>query len=370
MKVAVVGAGAVGLSAAWALTRRGHEVLVLDQGAIPNPLGASFDEHRLIRPHYGALDGYAALVPAALEAWQRLWDTLGRRHLAPNGALALGLPGDGFAEASERSFRALGIPCERVEGPALAERFPYFRWQSGVWALYSPLGGVLFADRIVGGLADWLRGQGVALRPDSRVVALDAGTGRLELADGGREQADALVVAGGAWAGKLLPELAGQRPMRQIVAFVEPPARLAEAWRRAPALTHLASGPSAYCAPPLDGTRLKFGRGELRRPADPDGAAPLGADEPAAVFEPFRPLLADFDDYRLLGGKVCRYALSPDGERFLPLARDRLVAVAGCSGHMFKFAALMGERLAEAATGGLGGADFEAWARGEVPAAA
>ena len=49
MKVTVVGAGIMGLSAAWALSRRGHDVTVLDQGPVPNPRGASVDQHRLIR---------------------------------------------------------------------------------------------------------------------------------------------------------------------------------------------------------------------------------------------------------------------------------------------------------------------------------
>ncbi len=364
MKVAVVGAGAVGLSAAWALTRLGHEALVFDQGPIPNPAGASVDEHRLLRPHYGALDGYAALVPPALEAWERLWQSLGRRHFAPSGALALGLPDDDFAEASRGSLERLGIPVECLEGAELAERYPFFRWPPGVWALYSPLGGVLFAERIVAGLAGWLTGQGVALFPETGVAAVEGGG--VTLADGRRESVDAVVVAAGAWAGKLLPALAGQRPMRQVVAYVEPPARLAEAWRRAPALTHLEAGPSAYCAPPLEGTRLKFGRGDWRRPSDPDAVAPLADGEAAALFARFGELLVDSGDYRLLGGRTCRYALGPDGERFLPYAGEGVVAIAGCGGHLFKFAALMGERLAAAAAGALSGRAFEAWARGET----
>ena len=49
MRVIVVGAGIVGLSAAWALRKAGHEPLLLDQGPIPNPIASSNDHHRLIR---------------------------------------------------------------------------------------------------------------------------------------------------------------------------------------------------------------------------------------------------------------------------------------------------------------------------------
>ncbi len=38
MKIGIVGAGINGLCTAWALSKRGHDVTVFDQGPIPNPL--------------------------------------------------------------------------------------------------------------------------------------------------------------------------------------------------------------------------------------------------------------------------------------------------------------------------------------------
>ncbi|MEO1116109.1 MAG: FAD-dependent oxidoreductase, partial [Pseudomonadota bacterium] len=48
MTIVVVGAGISGLSTAWALTKRGINVTLLEQGPIPNPLSASGDQHRII----------------------------------------------------------------------------------------------------------------------------------------------------------------------------------------------------------------------------------------------------------------------------------------------------------------------------------
>ena len=53
MRVIVVGAGIAGLSTAWSLVKRGHQVTLLEQGEIPNPLAASGDHHRIIRRAYG-----------------------------------------------------------------------------------------------------------------------------------------------------------------------------------------------------------------------------------------------------------------------------------------------------------------------------
>ncbi len=49
MKTIIVGGGIMGLSTAWGLAREGHEVELFEQGALPNPLASSVDEHRLIR---------------------------------------------------------------------------------------------------------------------------------------------------------------------------------------------------------------------------------------------------------------------------------------------------------------------------------
>ena len=90
MKVAVVGAGIAGLSTAWSLNRRGHEVTLFEQAPqIPNPYAASGDQHRIIRRAYAGADGYARTITEAFEAWGELWADLGRQHYAPCGVLGI-----------------------------------------------------------------------------------------------------------------------------------------------------------------------------------------------------------------------------------------------------------------------------------------
>ncbi len=105
MKVTIVGAGIVGLSAAWQLVRRGHEVTVLDQGPIPNPGSASFDQHRMIRPQYGPQADYTRLHRDALATWDRIWADLGTVNFAATGVLAIDLGDTEWTQKTVCSLR-------------------------------------------------------------------------------------------------------------------------------------------------------------------------------------------------------------------------------------------------------------------------
>ena len=364
MRVLIVGGGIVGLSTAWALVRAGHEPLLLERGALPHEGAASYDQHRLIRLPYADQLGYCAMVVDALKAWERLWDDLGETHYAEVGSLALSTAENDWADRSRLTLDRLGLDYQTLDAKDLEARCPFLKLPAGAWGLFNETGGLLFAARIVEALVRYLRHRGVTLREDCRVVSVDPAAGSLALEDGSRESAEAIVVTAGAWTAKLFPELARRAvPHRQVLAYMEAPEAHAEAWAAAPALVDLASDLGLYAAPPVGGTELKFGAEVHRRPGDPDKLDPLGAGEAAELAAGFRPLLKDFDDYRVLRGQVCPYALAPDN-RFVTERNGNVTVVGGCSGHMFKFGALVGEELALTATGERSYEDFRLWAEG------
>ncbi len=364
MKVFIVGGGIVGLSTAWALVSQGHDPVVFDQGPLPHPEGASYDQHRLIRLPYGDAAGYCAMVLDAFAAWQRLWDDLGESHYAELGSLAISTAEGDWTDLSRLTLDRLGLDYETLDAQQIQDRCPFLSPPPDAWGLVNPRGGLLFAAPIVEALVRYLNHRGVALREETRIVSVDPGSGSLALEDGGRETAEAVVVAAGAWTAKLLPELARRAvPQRQVVSYLEAPETYAEAWAEAPVLVHLTNEADLYAAPPVAGTELKFGMAEHRRPTDPDNLDPLDETEAATIAAAFRPLIKDFDDYRVLRGQRCPYGESPDN-RFVAERSGGVTVIGGCSGHMFKFGALMGEQLAKVATGELDFADFQPWAEG------
>jgi glycine/D-amino acid oxidase-like deaminating enzyme len=372
LRVIVVGAGIVGLSAAWALGCAGHEPVLLERGPIPNPMAASHDRHRLIRLAHSAGDGRNLIIHDAYAAWDRLWADLGRSHYAETGMLLTARDPSDWAVACRAGFDRTGTRYEIWDREHLARRCPFLALTDRDWGLHTARGGALFADRIVHDLAGLLERRGVALRPNARVAAIEPERATVTLEGGERLDADAVIVAGGGWTGKLLPALAPRlEPRRAVVFYLEPPPDLAAGWEDAPCFLDFGGADDLYLVPPLDGIPLKFGAGSTSYSEDPDAPRALRPDEPERLLACLRPYLRDLDRYQVVDHRVCMYCFSPD-ERFVAgtLADSRLAYATGCSGQMFKFGAVMGEQLAAAATGRLSGQGLARWAVGEVTAAA
>ena len=369
----VLGAGIMGLSAAWGLRRRGWSVTVVEQDTVPNPRGASCDHHRLIRHAYGASEGYMRMVDDAYAAWDVLWAETGATHYVETGVLALAsATGTGWMTSSRAGLTALGRPLEPIDAAAVAARFPMFDPATVAEGMHMPRGGVLLAERIVAALARRCAALGVEFR-QARVTEADPERGRLTLEDGDTAEGDLLVLAAGPWAPRLLPGLGGRvAASRQIIVYLEPPERLRPAWAAAPMLLDRGTtGVGFYGVPPVAGTPLKIGDHRFTCDGDPETdpreASPAERD---GILTLAATRLRDLGDYRVLGARACYYDVEPE-ERFIlePLGARALV-MSGFSGHGFKFGALLGLALAQAAGDPILTAGLGPWAAGRAPAPA
>jgi sarcosine oxidase subunit beta len=363
----VLGGGVMGLASAWALSRAGYAVRVVEQDPVPNPRGSSVDDHRLIRHAYGAARGYMRMIDPAYAAWTLLFEEAGETAHVLTGVLALANAPNPWLAESRAALREDGHAVEDLDAATIAARYPYLSAEGLADAFHLPGGGVLLARRIVEMLSRVLGRRGVGIRR-GRAVLVDPARAGLVLEDGTRLQADLLVVAAGPWAPRLMPSLAARvRPTRQILVRLAPPPEHEAAWRQAPMLLDLAEDGGFYAVPPVAGTPLKIGDHRFAPTGDPDAPRAATAEEAAEILDFARPRILGLDRYRVLSAAACYYDVEAE-ERFVVERLDgRAFVMSGFSGHGFKFAALLGLALARAAGDAELAAALPGWSAGANP---
>lgn len=353
MKVIVVGGGIVGLSTAYALTKGGIDVTLLERGPIPNPLASSSDHHRIIRSTYSDQEGYTVRMGEAHIAWQRLWDDLDgsqHRYYAPTGILTLCENDGDFGDTSRKTMDALGLPYELLDGvDAVEARYPFLNAADIRFGLVTD-GGALMANTILTELAAWLRMNGATVLEHAPVEAVDGRTGTVSLSDGRSLSADTVVVAAGPHTLRLMPDLTQSlTAVRTHVVYADPPDHLKPSWVEGPCWTHLGGSVHLWGIAPVAGLPLKLGNGDLARPDDDLSHRPITPDEIDALMTSFSRRLRDIHQYKVRWGLTNHWTMAPD-DAFLLTRRDRAVIVSACSGHGFKFGALTGQDVADAIT--------------------
>jgi len=358
----VLGGGIMGLCAAWGLARLGFAVTIVEQDAIPNARGSSVDDHRLIRHAYGAQRGYMRMVDDAYAAWDALWADLGQVLHVPTGVLALDEGAGAWLPETRAALRADARAFDDLTAHDVAARFPLLDGAGIADALHMAPGGVLLAGRIVAALARHLQGRGVRFRR-ARVRDLAQG---LVLEDGTVLTADAMVVAAGPWAPRLLPRLP-VTPSAQVVVRLRP---ADPAWGRMPMILDLSAAGGFYMVPPVAGTPLKIGDHSFSLTGDPDAADRTpDAREVERILSLASRRLRGLHDMARAGAGTCFYDVEPR-EEFILRREGPFWAMSGFSGHGFKFGAVLGLRLARTIATQDNPAVLAAWAAGQesIPA--
>jgi sarcosine oxidase len=325
-RVAVVGGGIMGSAAAWALTARGADVTVYEQFELDHARGSSHGRSRIVRLSYPDA-GWVRLARESMDAWRELERESETELLELQGILELGTS---LEQSSARGLDQCGVEYRLLDANGVRELGAVL--PDGWVALFQPEAGIVRADLARQAFLDVARGRGAQVQTGRRIESTD------EL------DADVVVVTAGAWVRRLVPDVPVE-VTRETLAYFRRDGPVGPAIVE---LNEVTRGHGTYSLPdPLHG--VKAGLHHVGPVTDPDedGEADEAAVAQVAAWIGDRLLGVDPEP---IGAETCLYTSTADGS-FVLERRGRVVVGSACSGHGFKFAPVVGRRLADLALG-------------------
>lgn len=357
--VIVLGLGSMGAAACYHLARRGFRVLGLEQHAIPHGLGAHHGYSRMIRLAYYEDPGYVPLLRRAYELWRDLETEFGSKILHVTGGLYMGREGESFLTGALRAALEHSLPHALFSHAEIKRRYPQFHLPSDYEGFWEDEAGFLIPELAMAAHVQGALLAGAELHGHEAARAWSAGADGVNVETSKASyRAERLVIAAGAWTAPILADLGLPLVVtRQAWGWF---------WPKDPAAFRLGTLPCwfietepghGYYGPPImsDNPGLKVALHKPTEPTSPEVVDRAPREEDEALLRPFLARHIPSAEGPLLGLRTCLYTNSPDGHFIVdqhPI-HDRVSFACGFSGHGFKFASVMGEVLADMATGSL-----------------
>jgi glycine/D-amino acid oxidase-like deaminating enzyme len=340
--VVVLGLGIHGSAAVFELAQRGLDVVGIEQFYAAHSRGSSHGATRMIRRAYPH-PVWNELVDRAYLGWDRWSLNAGRSFIETTGGL--------YAHREAQTLQG-GRSTPLADGESMSISSS-LRPPADYGVVHDPDAGVIDAAGALAFAQAAAQSAGAELRfgevvldwtIDNGVVTVRTSTGSI--------RTRRLVLAGGAWASKLVPSAASFFEVWRIVTLTAPTGQVVA---QPPALgcfsVDLPEG-LVFGLPEASGAGAKIGidAGEVW---DPD--VPVSSPTEAEVLHLAELLQSFVPGIETESGEAvaCLYTMTPD-KRFvvgaLPDSPEVLLAAA-CSGHGFKFGPAIGEAVADLVTG-------------------
>nr|WP_041939013.1 MULTISPECIES: FAD-binding oxidoreductase [Frankia] len=368
--VVIVGGGIEGAAAAWALTRKGVcNVLVLERATVGS--GGTGRSSGIVRCHYG-VRSLAVMAWHGVQLFTHAAEILGVADgvgFEQVGYVVGVGPGDAAALAANvEAAAAVGIDTRLADPAEVAELWPAANLADFAAFAYEPRGGYGDAYRTCHAYLAAARQGGVRVRqgaPVTRILTSGEGRGEggdgdggagvgesgrvvgVELADGSRIAAGAVVLAAGVWSAALAAGVGIDLPLRaqrEQILMVAPGAPVGPV----PVLSDLVG--LQYVRPEPSGDLL-VGNSDHSRPQWVDPDAYPGVADPQYVERAvgrFAHRFPGLPEVALSSSYAGCYDVTPDYNPIISATPvDGLFVAAGFSGHGFKISVAVGELVAD-----------------------
>ncbi len=377
--VIVVGLGIMGLSVCWRLAQRGIRVLGLEQFDLLHDHGSSHGSTRVIRKAYFEHPNYVPLMERAYEGWRELEAEADDTLLNMCGVLSIGCEDSRLIRGLRKATALHGLSCEDIPAASVNQRFPGFTLENDpeMKAIFEPEGGYIYAQRARNALVNVARSQGATLVDCCHVENWTSNSRGVEVeTEEKRFHAQHLILTQGPWAKPILANLGIELTLVRKLLFWYMPADVERAHPQNFPCFAAENENGVYYGVPDNGDTVEDGIKIARHDNTPEildvgvlstGDEMLVESRAEEQEEIVRPMVEEFarkyltpallsEEQRDLvpsDSLICQYSLTPDGHFIIDRhPNDSRVSLAvGFSGHGFKFAPLIGEIMADLATG-------------------
>jgi len=323
MKVAVVGAGIVGASAARFLAQRGHCVTVHEQFPLGHARGSSHGRSRIVRRAYPD-PFWTACMNEAYPMWAELEAESGERLVDECGLLYFGARDGERIRSMIAGLSDLGVPNEVLAATEVGRVLPELRLGSEEVGVFTPEAGWVAADWALAATLRLAERHGAQFRTAAQVDL-----------DSLRRDHDAVVVAPGPWIREFVavPVTVTLQTFGYVEAQVGGPV-----WIDDENLTY---------GFPSDATGLKIGVHPPGPAIDPNDSSREPQSEAVEIIRDQARLRFGVLDPKVVDARGCLYTWTADEDFLLGRIGDGVFFASACSGHGFKLAPWVGRLLAD-----------------------
>jgi len=356
-EVVVVGVGGMGSAATYQLAKRGVDVLGLEQYNIPHQMGSSHGYTRIIRLAYHEDPAYVSLLHRAYDLWEQIETEYGEQILFKAGSISAGPPSSELVTGAAEACEEHSLPYEQLSGEKLSQRFSGFNLPSSAEGVYQPDGGFVDSKKAIIAHVKEAHSHGAEIHARERVEDWQSTGERVQIATTkGDYEADRLVIAAGAWTGKLVESLDNSlSPERQVLGWFQPKQPNLFSKDSLPVFAISTDEGLYYGTPVYDVPGLKIGKHHhFNQIINPDEMAREPTPEDEETLRDFTSEYFPLGAGATMSLQTCIYTNSPDHDFVIDTLPDHpeVVVAGGFSGHGYKFASVVGEMVADLATDG------------------